>query len=149
MRAALAVAALAVSVATPSMGCAGPASGLAGVAADAADVQETRRDLVKAFLRQGWRVTPVSMLPPDGLVGRGTVYHVSGRTVVVYDYATADEAAASGMDDARRIAWRNAGLSARVYLRSALVVVTYEPFGRTAFDLRLARLLRGPSLARA
>ena len=128
---------------------AGCTSTVHGVVEGDAQAPETRQDLVDAFLREGWTVRPVSLLAPDGLVGRGTAYRVSDRTVLVYDYASPEQAAEATRDDARRLAGRSAGRSARVYLRPSLVVVTYEPFGRTAFDLRLARLLSGPSLAGA
>ncbi len=135
---------LALALLTLATGC----SHLRPAPTEEAAAVETRQDLVSAFLERGWNVSPVAFRPTEGLVGRGTEYRVSGRTVLIYDYASAEEAASSGLEDARRISWLAAGQSAQVYLREALVVVTYERLGRTAFDVRLARLLSGPSVRR-
>ena len=114
-------------------------------APDEAPPAEVRGDLVRAFLDRGWTTTPLAFTAPPGVVGRGTVYRVRGRTVAVYDYGSAREADASASDDARRLLRRTAGQGSTVYRRRSLVVVTYGRT-RTAFDLRLADLLAGPAL---
>ena len=109
---------------------------------------ETRLDLVRAFLDRGWTTVPLAFTAPAGIVGQGTVYRVEGRTVAVYDYGSTEEADAAALDDARRLLRRTAGQGSTVYRRRSLVVVTYGR-ARTAFDLRLGRLLAGPALAAA
>ena len=106
---------------------------------------ETRGDLVRAFLDHGWTTVPVALTHPAGMIGVGTVYRVEGRVVAVYDYASAEEASEAAMDDARWLLRNTAGQGTRVYRRPSLVVVTY---GRTrgTFDLHLERLLAGPSV---
>jgi hypothetical protein len=127
-------------------GCAGPAAPAAR-GADAAPPVETRDDLVRAFLEQGWTLRPIAFSTPSGVTGSGTAYHVQGRPVIIYDYASPEEAEAHTHDDAVRLLQLGAGREAVVYRRASLVVVT---FGRErgAFEIRLARLLAGPSLAR-
>ena len=112
-------------------------------AADETPPPETRGDLVRAFLDRGWTTTPLALDTPVDVVGQGTVYRVEGRTVVVYDYVSAEEAEEHAMDDARWLLRLTAGQGTRVYRRPSLVVVTYGR-ARTAFDLRLADLLAGP-----
>lgn len=126
-------------------GCAGV---LPGPAPDGTPPAESRHDLVRAFHEQGWTTIPLQFVQPVGIVGQGTVYSVHGRTVVVYDYASAEEAAAAALDDARRLRRLAAGRGATVYRRPALVVLTYGRT-RTAFDLELARILSGPSVRKA
>ncbi|WP_420455102.1 hypothetical protein [Rubrivirga sp.] len=109
---------------------------------------ETRGDLVRAFSERGWRAVPVRFVRPVGVVGEGTVYRVEGRTVVVYDYASPEQAAAAAPADVVRLVRLDAGRGVQAYRRPALVVLTYGRL-RTAFDLRLADLLAGPSVARA
>lgn len=107
---------------------------------------ESRHDLVRAFHDRGWTTQPVQFVRPLGIVGEGTVYRVQDRTVTVYDYASPEQAAMAAPRDAAYLLQLHAGIGVRVYRRETLVVLTY---GRvlTAFDLRLAALLDGPSLA--
>ena len=107
---------------------------------------ETRHDLVRAFEAHGWTVRPVRHSRLLDALGRGAVYRVEGKTVVVFDYASPAEA--SARDDAGRFVRLHAGLGVEVYRRSALVVLTVGRT-RTDFDLRLAALLSGPPAARA
>ena len=94
-----------------------------------------------------WTVTPAAFSRPFGVVGEGTAYRVQGRTVVVYDYASAASYARHAQDDAVRLLRLTAGVGTEVYRRTTTVVLTVGR-ERTAFDLRLARLLAGPSLVR-
>ena len=132
--------ALLVGLAVLGAGCAA-----APPAHDGAPV-ETRHDLVRAFHAHGWTVRPVEASRPFGVVGQGTAYRVQGTTVVVYDYASPEEAATFAKEDAGRLLRLHAGLGVEVYRRSALVVLTVGRT-RTAFDLRLADLLTGPPVA--
>lgn len=107
---------------------------------------ESRHDLVRAFSERGWRAVPLQFVRPVGVVGEGTVYRVEGRTVVVYDYASPEEAAAAAPDDAARLLRLEAGKGVEVYRRPTLVVLTYGRM-QTAFDRQLAELLAGPRVA--
>ena len=127
-------------------GCAGPGAP-ADSGTDARPPTETSGDLVRAFLEQGWTVHPVAFSTPFGVAGEGTVYRVQSRTVVVYDYTSPEEAEARAPEDAARLLRLGAGQEVTVYRRPSLVVVTFGR-ARGAFELRLARLLTGPSLAR-
>lgn len=102
--------------------------------------------MVRAFHEKGWTTRPVQFVRPIGVVGHGTVYRVEGRTLAVFDYASPEEAARSAPRDATYLLHLNAGRGVQVYRRETLVVLTYGR-GRSAFDLRLATLLSGPSLA--
>lgn len=128
------------------LGCAGPGSP-AGWAAGGSPPVETRDDLVRAFLEQGWTLRPIAFSTPFGVTGSGTAYHVQGRPVIIYDYASPEEAEAHAHDDAVRLLQLGAGQEAVVYRRTSLVVITFGR-ARGAFEIRLARLLAGPSLAR-
>ncbi|PAP78260.1 hypothetical protein [Rubrivirga marina] len=127
-------------------GCAGPGAP-ATPETDARPPVETDDDLVRAFLVRGWTVLPVGFSTPFGVAGEGTVYRVQNRTVVVYDYASPEEAEAHAHEDADRLLRLGAGQEVTVYRRPSLVVVTFGR-ARGAFEIRLARLLAGPSLAR-
>lgn len=109
---------------------------------------ESRHDLVRAFHERGWATRPVAFRQPLGIVGQGTVYRVEGRTLTVFDYASPEQAAMAAPRDAIRLLRLEAGQGAQVYRRETLVVLTY---GRRlgAFDMRMAALLSGPSLAPA
>ena len=107
---------------------------------------ESREDLVRAFHERGWATRPVAFRRPLGIVGQGTVYRVEGRTLTVFDYASPEQAAMAAPRDATRLLRLDAGQGVQVFRRETLVVLTY---GRRlgAFDMRLAALLSGPSLA--
>lgn len=107
---------------------------------------ETRADLVRAFHERGWTAHPLAFVQPLGIVGGGTIYRVQGETVVVYDYASPEEAAAHAHDDAALLRQRGAGRGVTVYRRPSLVVVT-RGRTRTAFHIELERILSGPSVA--
>ncbi len=139
---------LALVAALTLAGCAGLGPADAEAPGVGAPGVETRSDLVRAFSERGWRAVPVQFVRPIGIVGEGTVYRVEGRTVVVYDYASPEQAAAAAPADEVRLVRLDAGLGVQAYRRPTLVVLTYGRL-RTAFDLRLADLLTGPSMARA
>ncbi|WP_412062475.1 hypothetical protein [Rubrivirga sp. IMCC45206] len=107
---------------------------------------ETRHDLVRALLAHGWTTEPLQAVRPQGVIGEGTAYIVEGRTLVVYDYASAAQAARAVDRDAVLLRQRAAGQGVRVFRRPTLVVLKVGR-ERTAFDLQLERVLAGPLLA--